>query len=257
MRSRVLILVAAIGLGLVAAFAAGRYLDNARSQVEAGTQPVQILVAEKTVEPGVTGEQAMKDGAIVKKMVARRYVAQEAVSSFSAIDGRVCAIDLSPGEQVTTGDFRYSSDAGAAFSVPEGLLAVSIKDDPVRGVSRMVKPGDTVAVLATFELKPGDPKTAITKIFTRSAKVLAVDKNLTAVDSTTEDQDQSSGSLMGASNSSQSGVQMATVTLAVTPREVQQIAFAEDEGKIRLALIGAGAAKPEEVNAVTLKDMLK
>lgn len=258
MRSRLLILGVAVVLGLLAAFAAGRYLDSARRQVEAGTQPVQILVAAKPIAPGVTAEQALKDGSVVKKEVARQYVADEAVSSFSTIDGKVSAVDLSVGEQVTTGDFRYSGDAGAAFSVPDGLLAVSIKDDPVVGVSRMLKPGDYVTVLATFELQPGQLVTAVTRIVVPKAQVLAVDQNLTA--STTEQSNTNEtgqASLMGSSSTNTKVLEVNTVTLAVSPGDVEKIVFAEDEGQMRLALIAKADEPPPVTRGAVLQDIIR
>jgi len=259
MRSRVFILGAAIVLGLIAAFAAGRYLDDARRQVEAGTQPVEILVAAKPVSAGVTAEQALKDGSIVKKNVARQYVADEAVSSFATIDGRVSANDLSVGEQVTQGDFRYTGDAGAAYSVPAGLLAISVKDDPVVGVSRMLKPGDFVAVVATFELVPGQVATAVTRIIVPRARVLAVDQNLTATVTNEEQTTESNqGTLVGSGNSADSQtLKFNTVTLAITPTQVERVTFAEDEGDMRLALIAKSDGDPVATDGVELRELVK
>lgn len=258
MRSRVLILGVAIVLGLIGAFAAGRYLDSARKQVEAGTQPIEILVAAKPLAPGVTAEQALKDGAIVKKRVARQYVADEAVSSFSTIDGRVSAVDLSVGEQVTQGDFRFASDAGAAYSVPEGLLAVSVKDDPVVGVSRMLKPGDFVTAVATFEVQKEGGIAYVTKIVVPRARVLAVDQNLTAVQQGTSTQtSKSGGGLMDSGGTSTTTLEVNTVTLAVTPEQVERIVFADDSGELRLALISKSDEEPGSTKGVWLKDVVQ
>lgn len=256
MRSRLLILVVAVVLGLAAAFAAGSYLDSARRQVEAGTEPVQILVAAKPIAPGITAEQALKDGAVVKREVARQYVADEAVSSFATIDGKVSAVDLSTGEQVTTGDFRYSGDAGASFSVPEGLLAVSIKDDPVVGVSRMVKPGDYVAVVATFELQPGQMATAVTRIVIPKARVLAVDQNLTASSVEQSSDTKSEQGTLISSSGSDTALEVNTVTLAVAPADVEKVAFAEDEGQMRLALISKSGEQPAGTKGITIGDLV-
>jgi len=258
MRSRVLILGVAIVLGLFAAFAAGRYLDSARRQVEAGTQPVEILVAAKAIAPGVSAEQALKDGSIVKKSVARQYVADEAVSSFSTIDGRVSAVDLSVGEQVTQGDFSYASDAGAAYSVPEGLLAVSVKDDPVVGVSRMLKPGDFVTVIGTFEVQGKDGAESVTKIVVPRARVLAVDQNLTAVQQETSTETASNGGgLMASGNKDTKTLEVNTVTLAVPPTDVERIVFADDSGKLRLALISKSDEEPTPTRGVWLRDIVR
>ena len=259
MRSRVFILGAAIVLGLVAAFAAGRYLDDARRQVEAGTQPVQILVAAKAVAPGVTAEQALKDGSVVKKNVARQYVADEAVSSFATIDGQVSAVDLSVGEQVTQGDFRYSSDAGAAYSVPAGLLAVSVKDDPVVGVSRMLKPGDFVTVVSTFEVPSGKGVDYRTKIVVPRARVLAVDQSLTAAeeDGSTETASNTGGALANPGKSASGSLEVNTVTLAITPEQVERVVFADDAGRLRLALISKSDDAPAVTAGVSLQDVLR
>lgn len=235
MRSKIIILSLAIILGLAAAFAAGRYLDSMRQQVEAGTRQVEILVVEKDLPVGTTAEQAIKDGMIIKKSVARQYVADQAISSFATIDGQVCAVPLTRGEQVTQADFRYASEAGASYSLPEGHLAVSVQDDPVRGVSGFVKPGDFVAVLTTFETKAGDINAAITRIVLPKVRVLAVDQNLTAVEQTAT-ADAKGGTLMAGSGAQSDAVN--TVTLAVEPGDAERLVFADDEGRLRLALVG-------------------
>lgn len=256
MRTRVLVLVASIVLGLFAAMASARYLDNARKDIEAGTDPVKVLVAVKAVTPGTSGEDAVKSGAIVKKAIARRYVAKETVSSFTSIEGRVAAVDLTPGEQVTGNDFKFSSDAGAAYSVPDGLLAVSVKDDPARGVSRMLKPGDFVAVVATFEIKQGQLETAVTKIVLARARVLAVDQNLTAVTKPVTEE-RSDGSLLGSNATEATGDALNTVTLALTPAELEKFVFADDLGRVRLALISKSGSTPPATSGARLASVVE
>ncbi len=251
MRTKIVILVVALALGVFAAIAVGGYLDSARRQLEAGTQPIAVLVAEKSVPAGTTAEQALADGAIVKREVARQYVAQEAVSSFNKIDGQVCAVSLTPGEQVTQGDFRFAAEAGAAYALPEGHLAVSVRDDPVRGVSGFLKPGDYVAVITTFEEKSGDITTAITRTVLSRARVLAIGQSLTSIETTGEVTTASSGgALMGAGAPTDQGASINTVTLAVKPAEVERLVFADDEGILRLALIGTADSTPVKTTGV-------
>jgi pilus assembly protein CpaB len=255
MRSKVLILVLAVGLGLAAAFAAGRYLDSMRSRIEAGTQPVEILVVDRDLPQGTTAEDAIRDKLIVKKRVARQYVADQAISSFATIDGQVSAVPLTRGEQVTQADFRYASEAGAAYSVPDGHLAVSVLDDPVRGVSGFVKPGDMVAVISTFEVKQGDITTAVTKIVLPRARVLGIDQNLTSVEPTTTAQPQGNA-LMGSTAST--GQELVnTVTLAVSPKDAERLVFADDEGELRLALISRSNDSLAKTDGAVWKEISK
>ena len=235
MRSKILILVLALVLGVLAAFFVGRYLDSMRATLEAGTQPVEILVIEKDVPLGTTAEEAVKAKMIVKKQVARQYVADQAVSSFATIDGQVSAVPMTRGEQVTKDDFQFSSEAGAAYSVPDGHLAVSVEDNPVRGVSGFVKPGDFVAVLATFEVKQGDLTQAVTRIVLPRAKVLAVGQNLTAVETDDTTDENAGGTLMQAEGVNEETVN--TVTLALLPEDAEKLVFSDDMGRLRLALV--------------------
>lgn len=253
MRSKIIILSLAIVLGLFAAFAAGRYLDSMRKQVEAGTRQVEILVVEKDLPMGTTAEQAIKDGMIIKKSVARQYVADQAISSFATIDGQVCAVPLTRGEQITQADFRYASEAGASYSLPEGHLAISVQDDPVRGVSGFVKPGDFVAVLSTFETKQGDITTAVTRIVLPKARVLAVDQSLTAVEQTGTADAKKSGTLMAGGGGQTEVVN--TVTLAVEPGDAERLVFADDEGELRLALVGKTGPAVTSTDGVVWKEI--
>lgn len=262
MRTRIVILGVAIALGLFAAFAAGRYLDSARKSIVADSQPAEVLVVAKDIPPGTTAEKALEDKAIVKREVARQYVAEQALSSYATIDGQVCSAGLTRGEQVTRGDFRYASEAGAAYSVPEGHLAVAVRYDPVRGVSGLVKPGDWVSVMSTFEEKPGDITTALSRIVVSRARVLAVGQNLSTFEATTtvntvSNTTQGSGSLMGSGGTGQTADNMVTVTLAVRPVDAERLLFADDEGKLRLALIGKTDPLDPDTRGVRWPDIKK
>lgn len=255
MRSKIVVLIVALTLGVFAAFAVGGYLDSAKRRLEAGTRPVAVLVCEKPVAAGMSAEEAVAQGAIVKKDIARQYVAQEAVSAFSKIEGQVCAVSLTPGEQLTQGDFRYATEAGAAYSVPEGHMAVSLRDDPVRGVSGLVKPGDHVAVIATFEERQGDIKTAMTRTVLARARVLAVGRSLTSYESTGEATPASSGGLIGSGAQQATGDAVNTVTLAIRPADVERVVFADDQGTVRLALIGTADDTPAKTRGVRWSDV--
>jgi pilus assembly protein CpaB len=64
-----------------------------------------------------------------------------------------------PGEQLVRSRFvEPSGIRRAAVPVPEGLLEVTVGVEPERSLGGLLKPGDTVAVLASFE--PFEVKTA-------------------------------------------------------------------------------------------------
>ncbi|MBN2404253.1 MAG: hypothetical protein JXE06_01580, partial [Coriobacteriia bacterium] len=126
MKSRLLILVAAIILGITAAVMTARYLDDASARLNAEAQPVQVMVATQDVPRGMTAEEMLGEGYVELQDVPRRYVADGAVSSVSMIEGKVLATSLSSGEQVTGARFKYPSAVGLAYSIPDGFVAMSI-----------------------------------------------------------------------------------------------------------------------------------
>ena len=84
MRTKVLILVAALVLGAIAAVLAARYLTEARSTIESESEPVEVLVAQEDIPRGVSAEELLANDLIVLEKVPRRFVASGAISSEAA-----------------------------------------------------------------------------------------------------------------------------------------------------------------------------
>lgn len=124
------------------------------------------------------------------------------------------------------GNIRHG---GLAADVRSGYRAISINVNGASSVSGMVRPGDNVDVIGTFDfpddsgkIKRGDPVTC-----TILQKVLVL--------ATGGETGKSRGVGFGANSSMVSGY--STVTLAVTPREAEMLAFAEQiKGRLVLTL---------------------
>lgn len=238
MRSRLIILIVALLLGGVAALTTNWYLNRATERLEAGTEPVEVLVASETIPRGALADDLLDDGLIVTREVPRRYVSADAVSSPKAIRGQVLAAPLSAGELVTTARFQAPLEAGLAYSVPDGLVAVTIPSDAVRGVAGLLQPGDFVMVTATFEPGPNGVE-ALTRVLLPKARVLAVgtDVGAPAAEEPTNDRSLTANTSSGPEE--QAAQAAPTVTLALAPLDVEKIVFAEEQGSVWLALLPA------------------
>ncbi|MHB1341434.1 MAG: Flp pilus assembly protein CpaB [Coriobacteriia bacterium] len=259
MRARVFILMAAVVLGLVAAFMTARYLDTARAKIDADAQPVQVLVATEDIPRGRTSSELVEEGAITLAEVPRRYVSDQAVSSVKAIEGQVLAQPLSRGEQVTTARFQYPDQAGLAFSIPEGHVAIAISADDVKCVAGLIRPGDFVMVTATFDEARG-LNAAQTKMLLPRVRVLAVGGNLSAEPASRETAD--GGGLIGANSengqsSRTAGKVAPTITLALVPQDVEKLIYAEQQGQVWLALIPNGVAEVPTTPGRTMQTLYK
>jgi len=230
MRSKLLLVVVAVVLGGVAAFAAFAYLNGLQRQAEAGSVMTDVLVAKQDIPRGTDANNLLSSGMVETSKVPLRYVPSGAVSSLRALTDMVLAVPVTKGEVLTTARFQYPSEAGLAFAVPAGFVAVTVPVDDARGVAGLVKAGDRVAVLVTVGAKGGQGDQ--TRIVLRGARALAVGRS---TGSEAPSQASASGGTLG--GGSKEAETAKTITLAVSPADAEKLVFATEVGRIWLALL--------------------
>jgi pilus assembly protein CpaB len=194
----------------------------------------------------MSAEDLIAREALKLEDVPRQFVAANAISSVRAIEGQVLATPLSAGEQVTTARFQFPSQAGLAYTVPEGMVAVSISNDAVKGVAGLVKPGDYVMAVASFDAPTGDEQSAgrdesnqITRVLLPKLRVLAVGGNIGTESAPTEEERGASPTLGSGRQQDPDTGPPSTLTVAVSPANLEKLVFAENNGEVHLALMSA------------------
>ena len=256
MRSRLIILVAAVLVGLLAAGLTGRYLDSLQRGVAAEDEPIEVLVAQQDVQRGVTAEEVIEAGLIVRESIPRRYVADGAVSSVANLEGQVLAENLTRGEQITQARFKFPSQAGLAFSIPDDYVAIAISNDAVKGVAGLVRPGDHVLVVATFD--PGPDEEPVTRVLLPRARVLAVGTAVGAEQPARDRAVTTGGGVIGGqqNDDDRDAMTATTITLALSPADVEKLVYAEEKGSVWLALLGSTEADIAATAGQTLQTVL-
>lgn len=234
MRSKVIMLAVAVVLGLVAVLFGARYLDSAKAEIASGAEPVLVLVATRDVPAGTPVEQLLDQQFAEEREVPRMYVADGAISAVSSIKGRVLAVPLTRGEQLTSSRFKVAEEVGLAYALPEGYVAISVPDNPARGVSGFISPGDYVMVICSFD--PGELDEAVSKILIKKARVLATG---TETSQTVSPQDANEQDGMLANSGGGAGVQ--TLTLSVTPVDAERLVFAQEVGSVWYTLLSSSS----------------
>ena len=265
MKSRLLVLAAAVILGVIAAVVTANYLRDTTARLTAEAEPVQVMVATTDVARGATAEEMLEAGALEVREIPRRYVADGAVSSPAMITGKVLAIPLTAGEQVTAARFRYPSEVGLSYGIPEGFVAVSIPANDVKCVGGMLKPGDWVMVAVTFDPGPEDPDAEADEEPTAQTRVLLPKVKVLAVGLTTDTEPQAAapeesgggGGVIGGSTTQTEQRVSNTVTLALLPGDLEKLVFAEEKGSVWLALLPATATDIPETTGRRLDSVFE
>jgi pilus assembly protein CpaB len=118
----------------------------------------------------------------------------------------------------------------------EGMRAVTVRVDEVRGVAGFVLPNDRVDVVLTRgEDGGGNSSDKITDILLQNVKVLAVNQL--------------------ASEKQEKPTVARAVTLALNTQQAQKVILAQNVGRLSLILRQAGDGSPEATRRVTLADL--
>lgn len=215
-----IILAAAIGLGLIAVILANAYFSGVEERQER-------LAAEQQLERIVVATQPLDFGTPLTNdnLKLQNFPAKSVpLGAFRSLDdalmgGRVALRPIVPGEPVLAD--KVSGSGGRAVlsaNLPEDMRAVAVPVSAVSGVAGFVRPGDTVDVILTRKI-PGDGAEAedlMSDVILEKVQVLAIDQ--TASENATEPN-------VGK-----------TATLQVALPDAQKLALATRVGSLSLAL---------------------
>lgn len=124
------------------------YVESARTKAAAGEPTEPLLVVTAPIAKGTNA--ADLEGKVAVREVRTASKVDGAVTSAKALAGKVATTDLLPGEQVVAARFERPETLGRD-GVPKGLLEVTLQLEPERALGGALKPGDTVAVVASFD----------------------------------------------------------------------------------------------------------
>ncbi len=225
------IIVAVIGVILVQLYIMGekkKYTDESRL--------VRVLVARKNIAAGTPIERSM----LTVRKYFKEFVPKDAVSvrDVTRILGVPPKVDIKKGEPILASHFREGGVAGLSTRFLSGAIlpgerAITVRVDSETGVAGLIRPGDYVDILATFN-RVGGTVVSQTVTILQSVPVLAI------------------GSQVGTPNRKTARIarHYRTITLSVTPEEAELIEFVRRKTKLVFVL-----RNPEDTK--TMEDLKK
>jgi len=209
-------------------YVANDWLDSQRRSVEPAPAPRvdppgRILVAKADLPAGTFLRpehlrwQAWPDAALAKSYIVKPESAGAAERQIQAYAGAVVRKGIALGEPVTTGRVVKPGERGflAAVLHPH-MRAISLQVSATTGAAGFIFPGDRVDLLLTHTVRQGESGRRASETLLTNIRVLAVDQR-------TDDQNNKAAVAK-------------TVTLEVTPKQVEMVNVARTLGNLSLSL---------------------
>lgn len=241
-RRRLLLIVAAViaALGVALVFV---YAQGANARAAAKFDTVRVLTATQQIAPGESLDDALANGKVALKDVARAQLLDGASKDSDPLKGKVALTTLYPGEQLVPVKFGGADEveAAATLPIPEGKLAISIAVDEDARVGEFIRAGAQIAIIVT---RPKDGNPIESRTLLERVTVLA-DGLQTSLPSDEE-----------TDNAEADDAIQRLVTVAVTQREAEKVRFAEKDGNLSIALLN-DASKVKRDDGVSDQNLFK
>lgn len=244
--------IMAVITGVLSLIFAWGYLQMRVATYETMEEPITVLVANRDILEG----KLLDESLFQTQKIPRRFVQPKVVLSFDEVIGKVTLTSVFKGEQMLkTKLIPLGAKSGLAVKIPEGYRALSVPVDAVSGVVGLIRPNNFVDLVVTFETQDSAESIQVgTYTIAQHILVLAVDDDLgTGPPLQLISSNQKKRFLSGEKFANAiSKVQKRTVTLALTPKQIQEIEFAKQQGKLSLVLRGQWDKEKIELKPATL-----
>jgi pilus assembly protein CpaB len=279
------VLIVALLLAAVAAYALWQFMSNVQSEAEAKLEYRTVYRAVDPIAEGTEGSLILSQERAQESKEETQFLPSNAVGSAEELQqvltGRVAAGPISQG-QILTSDQWVALTAQIkplAERIPEGKQAITISVDSVRGVNGFIEPGDRVNLIVTLQsvvsdfaqqsVGSGTPLTAeelaaieqqintgtISRFVMQGLPVLAVGSEIRSDDDAEQNVTVTTAAT-GEGGDQTQNQQRGVLTLEVTPEEAERLVFTFENGSVWLTLVPADFV-PVPTTGVTRDDLFE
>ena len=223
-KKQIAIILLAVGLGLVAAVATGKYIETSVAErAQAYKKEFEKNFEKKAMAPLIGEMQNLKKELIrvkqEQKTLAERQRNQSKRLAKASL-GR-----LAPAGDTSKPLSQRQIVDSTVFSVitPPGKRAVTININTLAAVGGLINPGDFVDVIAQLRMPSDEGPEEVTTVLFQNIQVLAIGTNFKPIGNALTYQAQQQARTL-------------IVTLALSPEEAGLMMFAKSNGRINLSL---------------------
>ena len=240
-------------MALVAAMIYWWLLTSKERAMSAQMETATVLVAKFDL-PART---IMNVDLVETRQMPRMYLEQDAYevrsqSDLKLVTNLVTAIRIPKGNQLTQSSLvTLSPEAGLSVKVPPGYRGCLLPME--NDLLRLVKPGDRVDILVTFDAVMGDNrKEKVTATILQNVLVLGVGSNLGQGMSSAQAKAKEKSESVDQSFSDKMGM-----SLALNPNEAQYLSLSQEQGKVSVVVRGLGDVELHPMEIASFKRLIK
>ncbi|MGA7270078.1 MAG: Flp pilus assembly protein CpaB [Acidimicrobiia bacterium] len=287
MGRRALVLLVALLLAGVAAFAVYSFIQNYKGEQDQKTEVVKVFRATQSVPEGQDGDLFLQTPMWQESQEQKQYLPAGAIASEdelnAVISGKVAVGPISENEILLNDQWvSLSVDiTPLADQIPSGKQALTVSTDQIRGVNGFIRPGDRINAILTIDIQfdllpqnaPGfglpsgqqqttettTPEQAsktvtLTRYVLQGIPVLAVDRDVRPQEG---DRQNVTASTTAEGAAPQQQQAPATVfTLEVDPEQAERFVYAFENGSVWLTLVPEDFVAVD-TNGVTIENLFE
>ncbi len=229
------IIIITVLLSLITAILVYVYISRSSNDVVPEIEKVTVYVAARTI-PART-EITASD--VKQVSIAKELLNTNAVKDLEKITGKYTLQSIMEGELIRTERLADEESMFVSYMVPEGTRAVSMNVTEQSNVANLLRPGDFVDIIVSFEKEEAGEDTIyprITKLTLQNVQVLALGQDVMLLSEKLKELP-------------------TTVTLAIKTADIEKFVFATEFGTIRLALRPVGDEAQISTQGILRSDM--
>lgn len=152
---RTMILIAAVAIGLLAAFFLYNYVSGVEDRANADAERVRVLVVRQDIPKGTPGETVIQESYIAEDKIPKEFLPATAIQDVDQIAGKVSFNDFSANQILVEGMFVDPAISQVGFSarLEADEVAVSLPIAGFNAVSGLLVPGDEVDIFVRTEVE--------------------------------------------------------------------------------------------------------
>ncbi|HUY36945.1 MAG TPA: Flp pilus assembly protein CpaB [Pirellulales bacterium] len=234
----IVLLILALGCGLVASIGINQVMANRRATVEVvGTETTPIYVALADI--------AMGDPLTLQSLKLEEWpkdkVQPGALGNLEDVEGRRCRVKIFAGEPILEPKLlaKGETQTNATDLIPKGFRVVAVNVNAVSSASGLIQPGDRVDLLVHVKADPnrGIPSD-LTRTFLQNVKVFAIDDKFTRPEE------------------GETSITVKTILLLITPEQCELVMLATKLGEIQLVMRSSNDDLNVDTAGVGAKELL-